>query len=81
MPWRTTRNVPWPKPPEQVISAPAWGCVGGRIKKSEIGARFVIIVWDGWRVGVVERRRESAKWEPRKRVWGSSEMSVEGILD
>lgn len=73
--------MPWPKPPEQVIRAPAWGWVGGRTRKSEIGARFVIIVWVGWRVGVVERRIESAKWEPRKRVWVSKETSVDGILD
>jgi len=73
--------VPWPKPPEQVITAPAWGCDGGRTRKSEIGARLVMMDWLGWRVGLSVRVRESAKWEPRKMVEESSATRAEGMED
>ena len=49
------------------------------MRKSDIGARFVRIVWVGVRVGAVVRRRESAKWEPTKRDFESSETRTEGM--
>ena len=73
--------VPWPKPPEQVIRAPDWGWEGGRTRKSEMGARLVITVCFGWRVGFRDTVRESAKWEPMNKVVGSKSTSVAGIED
>jgi hypothetical protein len=51
------------------------------MRKSEIGARFVIIDWCRWRVGLRDRVRESAKWEPRKRVEESNDTRAEGMED
>ena len=73
--------VPWPKPPEHVIRAPDWGWEGGRTRKSEMGARLVITVCFGWRVGFSDTVRESAKWDPMNNVVGSRRTSVAGIDD
>jgi len=73
--------VPWPKPPEQVITAPAWGCDGGRTRKSEMGARLVMIDWLWRKVGFSVTVRESAKWEPMNRVEESSATRAEGMED
>ena len=80
-PCRTIRNVPCPKPPEQVMRVPDWGCEGGRTKKSDIGARLVMRVVSGWKVGLVVQRRESLKWEPRKNCVEERETRTEGIDD
>lgn len=46
-----------------------------------MGARLVITVCFGWRVGLRDRVRESAKWEPINKVVGSNSTSVAGIED
>jgi len=51
------------------------------MRKSDIGARLVITVERVWNVGLVERRRESLKWEPRKNVEGESDTRTQGMED
>ena len=46
-----------------------------------MGARFVMTVCFGWRVGWRDTVRESAKWDPMNNVLGSKRTSVAGIDD
>lgn len=46
-----------------------------------MGARLVIMVCFGWRVGWRETVSESAKWDPMNNVDASSGTSADGIED
>ena len=46
-----------------------------------MGARFVMTVCFGWRVGWRDTVRESAKWDPMNNVLGSKRTRVAGIDD
>ena len=46
-----------------------------------MGARLVIIVCFGWRVGCRETVSESAKWDPTNNVDELRQTSADGIED